>query len=84
VRDPGREAQVRAAVNAGSTALEVVRADLGADDGWAAATEGVDYVLHVASPFPPGAPENDDEVIRPARDGAVRVLAAAREAGGWC
>jgi dihydroflavonol-4-reductase len=41
-------------------------------------------VLHAASPFPPGAPENDGEVIRPARYGAVRVLAAAREAGGWC
>ncbi|GAB3146974.1 aldehyde reductase [Amycolatopsis stemonae] len=79
VRDPARAADVRAAAGPGD--LEVVVADLGADDGWAAATEGVDYVLHVASPFPPTSPETDDEVIRPARDGAVRVLAAAREAG---
>ncbi len=79
VRDLDREAEVRAAVGPGD--LEVVAADLGADAGWAAAVEGVDYVLHVASPFPPATPEDDDEVIRPARDGAVRVLAAAREAG---
>ncbi|MFJ9786161.1 NAD-dependent epimerase/dehydratase family protein [Amycolatopsis sp. NPDC101161] len=79
VRDLDRAAEVRALAGPGD--LEVVAADLGADVGWAAATEGVDYVLHLASPFPPAAPENDDEVIRPARDGAVRVLAAAREAG---
>ncbi|MBB4682869.1 NAD-dependent epimerase/dehydratase family protein [Amycolatopsis jiangsuensis] len=81
VRDLGRAAEVRAAVGAASRNLEVVAADLGADEGWAEATEGVDYVLHVASPFPPSSPESDDEVIRPARDGTVRVLAAAREAG---
>ncbi|RSD11967.1 NAD-dependent epimerase/dehydratase family protein [Amycolatopsis eburnea] len=79
VRDLGRAGEVRAAVGPGD--LEVVAADLGADAGWAEAAAGVGYVLHVASPFPPGSPETDDEVIRPARDGAVRVLAAAREAG---
>ena len=79
VRDPGCAAEVRAIAGPGE--LEVVAADLGADAGWAEAAEGVDYVLHVASPFPPASPEDDDEVIRPARDGAVRVLAAAREAG---
>ncbi|MCR6482923.1 aldehyde reductase [Amycolatopsis sp. OK19-0408] len=75
VRDLGRAAEVP------HDEVEVVAADLGADDGWAAATEGVDYVLHVASPFPPSSPADDDEVIRPAREGTVRVLAAAREAG---
>jgi dihydroflavonol-4-reductase len=38
-------------------------------------------VLHVASPFPPKAPKHEDELIVPARDGAVRVLRAARDAG---
>jgi dihydroflavonol-4-reductase len=79
VRDLARAAEVRAMAGPGE--LEVVAADLGADAGWAEAAEGVDYVLHVASPFPPASPEDDDEVIRPASDGAVRVLAAAREAG---
>jgi nucleoside-diphosphate-sugar epimerase len=35
----------------------------------------------VASPFPPAVPRDADELIRPARDGALRVLRAAREAG---
>jgi nucleoside-diphosphate-sugar epimerase len=61
--------------------VEVVTADLGADDNWDKAVAGVRYVLHHASPFPATAPRTDDEVIRPARDGAVRVLAAARSAG---
>ncbi len=39
-----------------------------------------DYVLHVASPFPSHTPKNDDELIRPARDGVLRVLRAARDA----
>ena len=38
-------------------------------------------MLHVASPFPPSAPENDAEVIVPARDGALRVLRVARDSG---
>src|SRR5690606_30959648 len=51
------------------------------DDGWADAVSGCTYVLHVASPFPPAAPKHEDELIIPARYGALRVLKAAREAG---
>ncbi|MFC0542954.1 NAD-dependent epimerase/dehydratase family protein [Kutzneria chonburiensis] len=61
--------------------VEVVQADLSADDGWAAAHHGVQYVLHTASPFPPGSPKHDDDVIAPAVGGTLRVLAAARAAG---
>ena len=43
--------------------------------------EGCTYVLHVASPFPIKNPKDADEVIRPAREGAVRVLKAAGKAG---
>jgi dihydroflavonol-4-reductase len=56
-------------------------ADLLQDAGWAEAAAGCDYVLHIASPFPAGIPKHEDELIMPARDGALRVLRAAREAG---
>lgn len=42
---------------------------------------GCDYVLHVASPFPSGVPKSDDELVRPAVDGTLRVLRAAVDAG---
>ena len=61
--------------------LSIVAADLGADDGWADAVAGCDYVLHVASPFPPAQPKDPDELIVPARDGALRVLGASLDAG---
>ncbi len=61
--------------------LSIVAADLSADDGWADAVAGCDYVLHVASPFPPAQPKDPDELIVPARDGALRVLGASLDAG---
>ncbi len=94
VRDLAAEPRVRsvmrAAVSPDETAdsdeiadrdrrLEVVAADLGVDDGWADATAGVDVVLHVASPM--AATRQEDEVVRPAVEGVVRVLRAARDAG---
>lgn len=56
-------------------------ADLTDDRGWDAAVAGCDYVLHVASPFPRTAPRTEEELIVPARDGTLRVLRAARDAG---
>src|SRR3954451_18721358 len=79
VRSLAREGEVRDMVGDGP--LEVVAADLTDDAGWADAVAGCDYVLHVASPFPLGRPKHEDELIVPARDGALRVLRAAREAG---
>jgi nucleoside-diphosphate-sugar epimerase len=61
--------------------LSFVAADLEADAGWPEAVAGCHYVLHVASPMPPHAPKHEDELIRPACDGALRVLRAARDAG---
>ncbi|CAK7213170.1 hypothetical protein SBRCBS47491_001711 [Sporothrix bragantina] len=61
--------------------LTFYAADLTKDDGWADTVRGCTYVHHVASPFPAKDPKNDDEVIVPARDGALRVLRAAQEAG---
>lgn len=85
VRDPRRADDVRATLAAagvdGGERLSIVVADLSADDGWADAVAGCDYVLHVASPFPPAQPKDPDELIVPARDGALRVLRASLDAG---
>src|SRR5215207_786380 len=61
--------------------IEVVAADLMHDDGWPEAVAGASFVLHVASPFPVRQPKDENELIAPARDGVLRVLAAARDAG---
>lgn len=60
--------------------IELVLADLNSDDGWAQAVEGVTFVQHIASPFPSGQPKSAQELIGPAKDGALRVLRAARDA----
>ncbi len=51
------------------------------DKGWAEAVSGCRFVLHVASPFPASAPAHEDDLIIPAREGALRVLRAGRDAG---
>jgi nucleoside-diphosphate-sugar epimerase len=84
VRSAAREAGLRAAVRRGDAddaGLEVVTADLMADDGWKAAMAGCEEVYHVASPIPVAQPEDPDELIVPAREGTLRVLRAARDAG---
>jgi nucleoside-diphosphate-sugar epimerase len=81
VRSPEREATVRELLGAESSdALSFVIADLTDDAGWGEAVSGCDYVLHLASPFPLGPPKHEDDLIVPAREGALRVLAAARDA----
>ncbi len=85
VRSLSREPEVRAMLRQGGAdpgaGLEFVAADLISDAGWPEAVAGCTYVLHVASPFPPAAPKDEDELIVPAREGALRVLRAARDAG---
>ena len=61
--------------------LEFVEADLTRNDNWEEATKGCTYVLHVASPFPSTEPKNPDDVIIPAKQGTLRVLKAAKNAG---
>jgi nucleoside-diphosphate-sugar epimerase len=84
VRDLDREGRLRAAVASQvepGDRLTVLAADLARDEGWAQAVEGCDYVLHVASPFPPAQPKDPDELIVPAREGTLRVLRAGLDAG---
>jgi nucleoside-diphosphate-sugar epimerase len=85
VRSLDREPEVRAVLgDAGMTsgdAPSFMAAELTSDDGWAAAVADCDFVLHVASPVHLEVTDNEDEVIVPAREGALRVLRAARDAG---
>jgi nucleoside-diphosphate-sugar epimerase len=85
LRSPAREPGLRAALAASGidpgTRLSVVPADLTLDAGWAQAVAGCRQVLHVASPVSSAAPKDEDELIRPAREGTLRVLRAAHAAG---
>ena len=84
VRDLAKEEEVRARVGTEvdpGDRLTVVAADLRSEEGWADAVAGCEYVLHVASPFPAAQPKDPDELIVPAREGTLRVLRAALDAG---
>ncbi|MEE9388070.1 MAG: aldehyde reductase [Paracoccaceae bacterium] len=88
VRSVSRGDEVRAAVaphlNKGvdlNKNLRFVALDLGRDDGWDAAMDGIDILMHTASPFPLQAPKDENELIRPAVDGTLRALKAAHKAG---
>lgn len=84
VRNPRRANAVHAALGGAGVdpgRLELVPADLMNDDGWPEAAKDCRIVLHVASPFPLAPPRDHDSLIRPARDGTLRVLRAATAAG---
>jgi nucleoside-diphosphate-sugar epimerase len=85
VRNLQREGDVRAMLKEGGAEaddrLTFIPADLERDAGWPQAVAGCEYVLHVASPFPATVPKHEDELIVPAREGALRVLRASRDAG---
>ena len=61
--------------------IELVSADLMKDEGWAEAMEGVTYLQHLASPIPNNLPKDPNELIIPAKEGALRALKAAKTAG---
>ena len=89
VRNLNRQTDVRAMLKIGgagaatlsSDRLTFFAADLENDAGWKEAVAGCDFVHHVASPIPPNAPKHEDDLIIPAREGALRVLRASRDAG---
>ena len=81
VRSLAREATVRELLQVDNGRLRFFAADLMADDGWAQAAAGCTHVAHIASPLPSGAVKDADELVVPARDGALRALRAARGAG---
>ena len=81
VRSLARESAVRQLLAVDDSKLSFFAADLGADAGWAEAMAGCSHVAHLASPLPSGVPKDADELIVPARDGALRALRAAKAAG---
>jgi nucleoside-diphosphate-sugar epimerase len=85
VRDLKREPEVRALLRQGGPEpgerVRFFAADLMKDAGWKEAAAGSEYVMHIASPFPVHVPKDENELIVPAREGALRMLRAARDAG---
>lgn len=61
--------------------LECIAADLTKDAHWDEAVKDCVYVLHIASPIGSNIPQTEDAMIRPAVDGTLRVLKAARNGG---
>lgn len=85
LRSLTREGEVRAMLKEGGVEagnrLTFIEADLSADTNWNNAVAGCTYVLHVASPTPIVHYKHEDDMIIPAREGVLRVLRAARDAG---
>jgi dihydroflavonol-4-reductase len=78
-----RETEVRETISkhiSTNNRLDFVQTDLLQDSGWDEVVQGCEYVLHVASPFPLFAPQNEDDLIIPAVQGTQRVLRAAHKA----
>ncbi len=87
LRSAGRADEVRDALRpqlsdpAALERLSFVELDLTRDEGWGAALQGTDALLHTASPFPMTQPKDENAIIRPAVDGTLRALRAAQAAG---
>lgn len=81
IRNLAREAEVRGWLGVDNDRLSFFAADLENDAGWAEAMAGCTHVAHVASPFPLGVPKDADELVVPAREGALRALRFAKAAG---
>lgn len=79
-KEPAVRAMIAAEVDPGDR-LSFFAAELTKDAGWDEAVAGCDYVLHVASPIGTDMPSDPNDLIVPAREGALRALAAAAKAG---
>lgn len=81
IRSLAREAEVRKSLGVDDGKVKFFAAELMNDAGWAEAMAGCSHVAHIASPIPPNAPKHEDELILPAREGALRALRFAKAAG---
>jgi len=83
VRSMQKETKIRESVSRlvqKDAQLEIMPAELNQDEGWKEALKDVEYVLHIASPFPLQEPRHEDELIKPAVEGTLRVLRFAHDA----
>ena len=83
LRSMNRKDEVLESLESHNTSVEhlsLFEADLLSDDGWDAAIEGCDYLLHVASPFVL-TNEPLEFFVKPAVEGATRALKFAQKHG---
>ncbi|WP_109298929.1 aldehyde reductase [Aquimarina sp. AU474] len=57
--------------------LSFAEADLMDQEIWNDLTKEVDYVMHIASPFPRELPKHEDDLIIPAKEGTLNILKAS-------
>lgn len=81
IRSGSKEMAVRDALTTETDRLSFAVCDLTSDEGWAEAFQGVDALIHVASPFILREPKDEQEYLRPAVDGTLRVMRFACDAG---
>ncbi|MDR7131829.1 nucleoside-diphosphate-sugar epimerase [Algoriphagus sp. 4150] len=85
IRNRKSIAKVKSALSTNNIAsferLSYEEAELTEDTNWARAMEGCSYVLSVASPVFFDKPKKEEEAIRPAVEGILRILKFAKEAG---
>ncbi|OJJ21469.1 nucleoside-diphosphate sugar epimerase [marine bacterium AO1-C] len=81
LRNQQRQASIEQVIQKHTTQtdlLSFVEIDLGAPlEKWQTALQGIDYVLHIASPFPTKLPKNENDLILPAKNGTLNILKAA-------
>ena len=83
LRSMNREQEVRTAIKTAidDNNLEFCELDLLKDDGWSDAMVDCDFVMHLASPFVLENPKDENDLIKPAKEGTLRTLTAAKKAG---
>ena len=61
--------------------LTLVEADLSDENVWNDLMTGIDYVQHIASPFPRVLPKKEEDLILPAKKGTLSIMQAAAAKG---
>lgn len=80
VRDLKKETALRRVIDSQTVnghLLTIQCADLMDKDQWTSLTKRIDYIQHVASPFPRRIPKKQEDLILPARQGTLNILEAA-------